>query len=87
MNSAADQADHRPGQGLFQPCRPFAFGDGPVQCRQQRFDLAEFRRSLVTDPVDRALEQPQPDFLGQTGESAGIEAEARGVIAVSLSAR
>ena len=76
MNSASDQADRRPGQRLFQPCLPFAIRNGPVQHRQQRFDLAEFRRPLVTGPVNRALEQPKPDFLGQPGKGAGVESEA-----------
>ena len=76
MNSASDQADRRPGQRLFQPCLTLAIRNGPVQHRQQRFDLAEFRRPLMTGPVNRALEQPKPDFLGQTGKGARVESEA-----------
>ena len=64
MNSASDKADCRPGQRLFQPCLLLAIRNGPIQHRQQRFDLAEFRGPFVTGPVDRAFEQPQPDLLG-----------------------
>jgi hypothetical protein len=56
MNSASDQADRRPGERLFQPCLSLAVRNGPVEHRQQRFDLAEFRRPFVTGPVNRALE-------------------------------
>ena len=83
MNSASGQADRCPGQRLFQPCLPLALRNGPVKDRQQRLDLAEFRRPLVTGPVNRALEQPKPDFLGQTGKGASVESEARGIIAIS----
>ena len=77
MNSPLRQADRGPGQRLFQPCLPLAIRNGPVQHRQQCFDLAEFRRPLMTGPVNRALEQPKPDFLGQTGKRASVEAKAR----------
>ena len=83
MNSAADQADCRPGKRLFQPCLCLAVRNGPVQHRQQRFDLAEFRWPFVTGPVNRAFEQPKPDFLGQVGKCASVESEARGIIAIS----
>ena len=76
MNSASDKADRRPGQRLFQPCLPLAIRNGPVQHGQQRFDLAEFRRALVTGPVDRTLEQPQPDFLRETRKGGSVESEA-----------
>ena len=56
VNSALRQADCRPGQRLFQPCLPLVIRNGPVQHRQQRFNLAEFRRPFVTGPVNRALE-------------------------------
>ena len=62
MNAASDQADRRPGQRLFQPCLPPAIRNGPVQRRQQRFDLAKFRRPFVTGPVNRPLEQSKPDL-------------------------
>ena len=37
-------------------------------CGEQGFDLAEFGRPLMPDPVDRSLEQTKPDFLGHHGE-------------------
>ena len=76
MNSASDQADRRPGQRLSQPWLPLAIRNGPVQHRQQRFDLAKLCRPFVTGPVNRALEQPKPDLLGQTGKGASVESEA-----------
>jgi len=55
-NPVVAQADQGAGEGLFQPwptpCG--VFGNGPVQCRQQDFNLAKFRRPLMTEPIDRA---------------------------------
>jgi hypothetical protein len=76
VNSPLRQADRRPSQRLFQPRLPLAIRNGPVQHRQQRFNLAEFRSPFVTGPVNRALEQPKPDLLGQTGKCASVESEA-----------
>ena len=48
-------------------------------------DLDPAIRTLVAGPVDRALEQPEADLLGQTGKGPGIEAETRGVLDVRRS--
>ena len=71
VNSAPAKADHRPGKGLLQPgLLDRRQWPGP-SAAEQGFDLAKFRRALVAGPVDRALEQPQADLLGQTGKSPG----------------
>src|SRR3974390_2533122 len=70
------EADQRTGQGLLQPRASLgtAFGHRFVQSRQQNFDLAEFRRSLMTKPVDGAQQQAKPDFIGHRCKGLGIEA-------------
>src|SRR5260221_14765950 len=57
-NSTIDQADQRAGEGLFQPWAVpcIVLGGGQVQCRQQGFDFAKFCRSLMTDPINYALQ-------------------------------
>jgi len=78
-----DQAYQRAREGLFQP-RPalmIRFRHGPVQDRQQSLDLAKFRRAFMTEPIDGAQQQPQPDLLRHRGkdpciENAGIHAAA-----------
>ena len=79
-NPPTDEADHRAGQGLFQP-RPARPLHGPVQRRQQGLDLAEFRRPFMTDAIDRAQQQPQPDFLRQRGKGLRVEGLASKVLA------
>ena len=86
-NPAIHQADQRTGECLLQLWPPIhlvsrpscAFGRGPVQRRQQRFDFAKFRRTLMTDPVNRPQQKPQPDFLGHGSECLEIEALGAGI--------
>ena len=76
-----DAARNRP----FPPPRP-------LQRRQQRLDLAEFGRPLMAETIDRALQQPDPDFLGDGGkgleiEDFGVRSPARDATSRSLKAR
>ena len=47
-----------------------------VQRRQQGLDLAKFCRALMAGPVDRAQQQPQPDFLRHGCKGLGVNAHA-----------
>src|SRR6266436_8160145 len=76
-NPAAGQANKRTGERLFQfwlalRCRA-------VEGRQQGLDLAKFGRALMTDAIDRPVQQPKPDLLRDRRKGLGIESGARSV--------
>jgi hypothetical protein len=76
-----DQTNQRARKGLFQrwPAPPACFRQHPVQNRQQSFNLAKFRRSLMTEPIDRTQQQPNPDFPGHRCKGLGIEGGIKGL--------
>src|ERR1700723_3480054 len=72
---AVDQADQRAGKGSLQPWLPRCgiFRNHAVQCRQQGFNLAEFGRPLMAEPLDRAQQQPKADLLRHADKSVKVE--------------
>jgi hypothetical protein len=68
-----DQADQRARKGLFQRWPALCFRQRAVQNRKQSFNLAKFRRSLTTEPIDRTQQQPKPDFPRHRCKSLGVE--------------
>src|SRR5215475_11561639 len=74
-DSPLGKADHGPCECLFQPGLPLR--NCTIDGRKESLDLAEFRGAFMATSIDRALEQPQPDFLRQRCEGARVVAAER----------